>query len=57
MLSGPFSAFNTCEFARKGTESSNSANKLLITDDFMAERVVFEPTVLVKVHTLSKRAP
>ena len=25
--------------------------------DFMAERVGFEPTVLVKVHTLSKRAP
>jgi hypothetical protein len=23
----------------------------------MAERVGFEPTVLVKVHTLSKRAP
>ena len=24
---------------------------------FLAERVGFEPTVLVKVHTLSKRAP
>jgi hypothetical protein len=37
MLSGPFLGFNTCEFARKGTESSNSADKLLITDDLMAE--------------------
>ena len=30
--------------------------KLLILN-IMAERVGFEPTVLVKVHTLSKRAP
>jgi hypothetical protein len=30
---------------------------LILIDLFMAERVGFEPTVLVKVHTLSKRAP
>ncbi len=30
---------------------------LKIMLDVLAERVGFEPTVLVKVHTLSKRAP
>ena len=29
----------------------------MFLEGFLAERVGFEPTVLVKVHTLSKRAP
>ena len=38
-------------------EKDNELAILLKTNIFMAERVGFEPTVPLTVHTLSKRAP
>ena len=46
--------------SKKLLQTHGLTRSVLILKDLvklMAERVGFEPTVLVKVHTLSKRAP
>jgi hypothetical protein len=46
-----------CEIAGKFVRFYRFALRKLLIIEYMAERVGFEPTVPVKVHTLSKRAP